>query len=150
MFGSEGFEAAAVLQGDIAAAVVRTSECDVGGLFAFQLYFADQLALRIYNGYRSFVVAAEIQVAFHIATNSVHAEAFEGVEKPFVFECPVRLDIIDPYFELCRLVNIKFFTVRADIDTVGRPHIAFQQSHFTSGVSSQSCPFWFGQSGSLA
>ena len=56
MFGSEGFEAAAVLQGDIAAAVVRTSECDVGGLFAFQLYFADQLALRIYNGYRSFVV----------------------------------------------------------------------------------------------
>ena len=37
MFGSEGFEAAAVLQGDIAAAVVRTSECDVGGLFAFQL-----------------------------------------------------------------------------------------------------------------
>lgn len=85
MFGSEGFEAAAILQGDIAAAVVRTSECDVGGLFAFQLYFADQLALRIYNGYRSFVVAAEIQVAFHIATDSVHAEAFEGVEKAVCF-----------------------------------------------------------------
>ena len=49
MFGSEGFEAAAILQGDIAAAVVRASACDVGGRFAFQLYFAAQLALWIYN-----------------------------------------------------------------------------------------------------
>lgn len=127
MLAAEGFDRAAILQGDEHVAAVRAAEGDVGGLAALQRNFAQQLARGRHDGDGAGTVARDEQVAQHVAAHAVEAVVVEGDQQALVGDATNGIEIVGPDPALHALIDVERVSVRRDLDAVGGAHAGLEQ-----------------------